>query len=78
MSIVGFVTSVELMKYIAAPCFRTFYSHVLKPTSPFHLEEMFLLSLIIIIIITIASSYIYDLGTILKLYTSGKEWYCSN
>ena len=46
MSIVGFVNSVELMKYIPAPCFRTFYSHVLKPTSLFHLEEMFLLSLV--------------------------------
>ena len=45
MSIVGFVNSVELMKYIPAPCFRTFYSHVLKPTSLFRLEEMFLLSL---------------------------------
>ena len=44
-TIVGFVNSVELMKYIPAPCFCTFYSHVLKPTSLFHLEEMFLLSL---------------------------------
>ena len=44
MLIVGFVNSVELMKYLPAPCFRTFYNHVLKPTSLFHLEAMFLLS----------------------------------
>ena len=44
MSIVAFVNFVELMKYIASTLFRTFYSHVLKPTSLFHLEEMFLFS----------------------------------
>ena len=35
------------------PCFHTFYSHVFKPTSLFHLEEMFpphYYSIIIIII----------------------------
>ena len=46
---VGFVNSVEFMKYIPALCFRIFYSHVLQPTSIFHLEEMFLLSLVCIL-----------------------------
>ena len=50
MSIVGFVNSVELIKYIPAPCFRIFYSHVFKPTSLFHLEEIFLLSLVCILL----------------------------
>ena len=42
-SIVGFVNSAELMKYIPAPCFRSLRHSFI------YLEEMFLLSLICIL-----------------------------
>ena len=39
---VGIVNSVTVTRASAVPYFCTFYSHVLQPTSLFHLEEMFL------------------------------------